>query len=184
MSVESSVAKKNTWTQVKAFLKTYFDTVYTTTSAVATQITNAISGKLAQCHTLNMAHSSLNPADSTSYFFAANVASASTSTNALRRKPAGITGHIHSVAMHITIATSLGSSETATFKINNVTQGTSVTVSTGLVYTATGLSLQWDLASPFAVTKGDQIECQVDMPAFATNPVAVIHYVDLLIYGF
>jgi hypothetical protein len=207
MSVESSVAKKNTWTQVKAFLKTYFDTIYataaalsgkedtsnksssytlssTTTYANTKALVDGLATKLTKCHTLNMAHSSLNPADSTSYFFAANAASASTSTNALRRKPAGITGHIHSVAMHITIATSLGSSETATFKINNVTQGTSVTVSTGLVYTATGLSLQWDLASPFAVTKGDQIECQVDMPAFATNPVAVIHYVDLLIYGF
>lgn len=46
MSVDASVAKKNTWTQVKAFLKTYFDTIYTTTGAVATQITTALSGYL------------------------------------------------------------------------------------------------------------------------------------------
>jgi hypothetical protein len=145
---------------------------------------DALALKLAKCHTLSMAHSSLNPADSTSYFFAANAATASTSTNVLRRKPAGITGNIYSVTMQVTIGTSVGTSENSTFKINNVTQGTSVTVSSTIAYTAVGIGYQWDLASPLAVTKGDLIECRIDMPAFATNPVAVIHYVDLIIYGF
>lgn len=44
ISVDTSVAKKNTWTQIKAFLKIYFDTVYTTTSAVSSQITSALTG--------------------------------------------------------------------------------------------------------------------------------------------
>lgn len=45
-SAASNTAKKLTLTSFKSFLKTYFDTIYTTTSAVATQITTALSGYL------------------------------------------------------------------------------------------------------------------------------------------
>lgn len=45
-SAASNVIKRTTFTNFKAFLKTYFDTIYTTTSAVASQITTALSGYL------------------------------------------------------------------------------------------------------------------------------------------
>ena len=40
MSVDTSVAKKNTWTQIKSFLKTYFDTLYPLKSNNLSDLTN------------------------------------------------------------------------------------------------------------------------------------------------
>jgi hypothetical protein len=45
-SAAANVEKKLSWLNVKATLKTYFDAIYTTTSAVATQITTALASYL------------------------------------------------------------------------------------------------------------------------------------------
>lgn len=47
-SADSNKGKYTTFTNLKAYFKTYFDTIYTTTSAVATQITTALSGYATQ----------------------------------------------------------------------------------------------------------------------------------------
>ena len=60
ITVEGTTAKKITWTNIKAFLKTYFDGIYTTASAVATQITTALAPYL----TSATAASTYQPLDS------------------------------------------------------------------------------------------------------------------------
>jgi len=44
--VQGGANKKGAWSLFKSVLKTYFDTIYTTTTAVASQITTALSGYL------------------------------------------------------------------------------------------------------------------------------------------
>lgn len=47
-ALNGGASKKITWTNVKAFLKSYYDNIYTTSSAVASQISTALSGYATQ----------------------------------------------------------------------------------------------------------------------------------------
>jgi len=141
---------------------------------------NASSSGLKKSQTIYFTHSTLNPADGLNYFFAVPGSTAATSTGVLRRKFAMLTGYIYEIVCHISISTTLGTTEQSTVKLNNKTAGTSVTITAVAQYDAVGQTYTLTLGSPFAITKWDSLEIEVNMPTFATNPVGVIHYVEAL----
>lgn len=149
------------------------------TSAIQTQINS----KLTKSSTIAFGHTNLAPLDATSYFFATEPATAATVTSSNRRKVASLTGSITRCSVFIAINTLAGTTEQATLKINNKTAGTTVTAFTTLQYDAAS-AYAVTLGSPLAVTAGDQLEIQVDMPTFVTNPTGVSHFVIIDIDSF
>lgn len=160
----------------------------TTHAPSSDAVFDALAGKLAKCHTLHFEHTQLGSgASGTTYTFAVPQATAvGTGTTLTRRLPSAITGHIYTVSVHTTIQTTLaGSAQQSTLVINNKTANTTVTVGATIQYDAVGQSYVYTLGTPFAVTAGDDLECQVTMPTWSsTVPAGIIHYIDALIYGF
>jgi hypothetical protein len=142
---------------------------------------DALATKYSKGCTLVFTHATLNPSDGVSYFFGCFVAnSANNTSTTLRRGFAPLTGHLFNGIIHAQVASTLGSTETATFEINNITQGTSSTLSTTVKYDVISAGFPFELVTPFAVNSGDALEIKVTMPTFVTNPVAVIHLVTLI----
>lgn len=142
---------------------------------------DALATKYSKGCTLVFTHSALNPADGVSYFFGCFLANSANSTStALRRGFAPLTGSLFNGIVHVQVGSTLGTTETSTIKINNLTQATSTTLTTAVQYDVISAGFPFELVTPFAVNSGDVLEIQVDMPTFATNPASVLHLVTLI----
>ena len=154
MSVESSVAKKNTWTQIKAFLKTYFDTVY--------PLNYYLQGTWTSNHSA--------PADSTTYYYTRN-GYFGVLSSALGN-PFTVTGTINTIRINASHSTN-PTSESVSIYLRNITTATDYTITTAWndSYGASTLTsvLYTGLNIPIGNTT-DTWCIKIVTPAWATNP--------------
>lgn len=127
-------------------------------------------------------HDSVSPVDSTTYYIGGqfNLA-AVTSPSDGRRLISPVTGSIVQVSISRTVGGTLGSSETNTFTIENVTQATSSTITTTATFDSSSSLINYILSSPLSVVNGDRLEIRWVTPTYATNPTTVRQQINVLI---
>lgn len=127
-------------------------------------------------------HDSVSPVDSTTYYIGGQFnLSPTTSASDGRRLISPVTGFITQVSISETVGGTLGSSETSTFTINNVTQSTSSTITTTATYDSSSSLINYILSSPLYVVNGDKLEIRWVTPAWVTNPTTVRQQINVLI---
>jgi len=167
-----------TYQNLPSFLPTSGGTVNgglsATTFSANTVVVSGITINPKQTIALFFGHDSLSPGDTQTYFIgnAINLTAPITGSDG-RRVIIPKTGNIVAVDICQNIGGTLGSSESTTFTINNVTQSTQSTITSSYVYTASSANIFYTLSSPLSVTAGDKIEIRFTTPAWVTNPTTI-----------
>lgn len=137
------------------------------TKAASTAYVDAAAG-----YVLHFMHLSFNPADATTYHVGGlNGVIPITASTARFRLQAFSTGKI--TTLRACGNFTVGSGESVSLIIKNVTQGTTWTVTSSLSYAAAFANSY--TGGTLAVVAGDELELQIVCPTWVTNPSAVNH---------
>lgn len=175
------------WSLVKSTLKTYFDTLYKPTFSENTAFNKnfgTTSGTVCEGNDTRLLsyvvqprfYTSLNPADSTTYYPVYTFAGGIIVNDNRSRHKALKSGTI--INVNFTYICIAGSSEGVTIQIHNLTAGTSVTVTSTLDMSVASANLQY-LGNSLTYSVGDEIQVRIVTPAWATNPTAFLFCFDL-----
>jgi hypothetical protein len=150
------------------------DILSATTISGDTILVSGTSVNPKQTIALFFGHDSLSPGDTQTYYIGNSInLTAPISGSDGRRVIMPKTGNIVRVGICQTVGGSLGTSETSTFTVNNVTQSTQSTITTTFTYDSSSANISYDLVTPLAVTVGDKIELRWTTPTWVTNPTTV-----------
>jgi len=125
-------------------------------------------------------YAALNPADATTYYPSLTFASGVTVGGARSRHKALVSGG--SIDVNWTHSCTAGTNEGVTLQLHNITQGTSVTVTSSLDLSANTANNQY-LSNVLNYTVGDLIEPRIVCPTWATNPTNLTFSFDLKFNG-
>jgi hypothetical protein len=122
-------------------------------------------------------HGQVDPLDGVSYFIG-NLSDVppQTSSSDSRKVKSKYKGTINIVTITTNIAGFLGSDEEQTFRINNITKGTSTLITDSYVNDTANKLDSYDLVVPLEVSVDDELEIEWVTPNFVTSPTSVRHY--------
>ena len=128
-------------------------------------------------YVIKVGYASITYADSTSYFYGAmlnQVVPVATTPDDRRSFTAFETGIVDKIVVHI-VTNSGSNTEVVTLKIHNSTAATTTAALGTMDLSSTGATFRWIFTGiNFAVTSGDKLHIQIDVPVYATNPTIIM----------